>query len=75
VWVQLCGAYSMLYDESGNNTELITELNKILKNAERKSFLPYVIGGFIIVGAAIAGVLVAMQRKKVTRNEGKKSGI
>jgi hypothetical protein len=34
VWVQLCGAYSMLYDESGNNTELITELNKILKNAE-----------------------------------------
>lgn len=36
VWVQLCGAYSMLYDESGDNSELISELENIIKNVEEK---------------------------------------
>lgn len=30
VWEQLCGAYAMLYDENGDNSELITELNRII---------------------------------------------
>jgi hypothetical protein len=38
--------------------------NNISEESESESVLPYVIGGFIIVGAAIAGVLVAMQREK-----------
>lgn len=34
VWVQLCGAYAMLYDENGDNLALISELNKIIENTE-----------------------------------------
>lgn len=37
VWEQLCGAYAMEYEENGDNSELISELNEIIKEAERNS--------------------------------------
>lgn len=36
VWEQLCGAYAMEYEENGDNTELIFELNDIIREAEEK---------------------------------------
>lgn len=36
VWEQLCGAYAMEYEENGDNSELISELNDIIKEAEEK---------------------------------------
>lgn len=37
VWEQLCGAYAMQYEDGGDNSELIAELNEILDEAEEET--------------------------------------